>query len=246
MPLSGTTVDCTKAKGLITPASTSDPTPIGKSNYTTDFFMFHSEGGVVSLTAHNGSEFLNPGTADPGAMLRSVLTILTAAGSIVGTATEASSTLSETFTGTLARRRLLCQNRELRRAHPDAERLQHDRVFRHGLLFSDGVRHIRGAGTGDIGYVGVGRMRWRRCSPPHAPWTLKRAAESLLSPRRIALGHEIPRLAWNDVDRRRSTDSLCGNGTDALLTCTSHRSVPRLGTGDAHPRRLHFCTASAK
>ena len=115
-------------------------------------------------------------------MLRSTLTILTAAGTIVGTATEASSTLSETFTPAACPRRLLCRNSQLRRAHPDARQLQHDLVFRHGLVFPDGVRHIRGAGTGDIGYVGVGRMRWRRCSPPHAPWTLKRAASLFCRP----------------------------------------------------------------
>ena len=49
MPVTGTTVDCTKAKGIITPASTSSPTPIGVSNYTTDYFMFHSNGGQVLL-----------------------------------------------------------------------------------------------------------------------------------------------------------------------------------------------------
>ena len=102
MPVTGTTVNAALAKGIITPVSTSDPTPIGTSNYTTDYFKFHSEGGMVSLTAYNGSEFITPGTADPGATLRSVLTILTASGSIVGTATEASSTLSETFSRVLA------------------------------------------------------------------------------------------------------------------------------------------------
>ena len=35
-------------------------------------------------------------------MLRSTLTILNASGSVVGTATEAASTLSETYSGTLA------------------------------------------------------------------------------------------------------------------------------------------------
>jgi hypothetical protein len=101
MPLSGNTVDFTQAKGVITPASTSAPTPIGASNYTTDFFSFYTAGGLVTLTAYDGSEFLNPGTPDPGAMLRSTLTILDSSGSIVGTATEADSTLFETFSAIL-------------------------------------------------------------------------------------------------------------------------------------------------
>jgi hypothetical protein len=101
MPLSGNTVDFTQAKGVITPVSTSAPTPIGAANYTNDFFSFHSVGGLITLTAYDGSEFLNPGTPDPGAMLRSTLTILDSSGTIVGTATEADSTLFETFSAIL-------------------------------------------------------------------------------------------------------------------------------------------------
>ncbi len=101
LPVSGNNVNAALAKGIIVPASTTSPTPIGASNYTSDFFRFYANGGVVSLTAHNGSEFLSAGTADPGAMLRSTLTILDSSGTTVGTATEAASTLSETFFGTL-------------------------------------------------------------------------------------------------------------------------------------------------
>jgi hypothetical protein len=101
MPLLGSNVNAALAKGIITPLSVTSPTPIGASNYSSDFFVFHSNGGPISLTVNDGSEFLNPGTADPGAMLRSTLTILNGLGMAVGTATEASSTLSETYSGTL-------------------------------------------------------------------------------------------------------------------------------------------------
>jgi hypothetical protein len=102
MPLSGSTVNYTQAKGVITPLSTTSPTPIGVSNYTTDYFKFYTTGGVVSLTVYDGSEFITAGTQDPGVTLRSTLTILNASGTVVGTATEAASTLSETFSKTLA------------------------------------------------------------------------------------------------------------------------------------------------
>ena len=102
LPLTGNSVNYAAAKGIITPTSTSSPTPIGVSNYTTDYFSFHSAGGAVTLTVYDGTEYLTSGTQDPGAMLRSTLTILNASGAVVGTATEAASTLSETFSGTLA------------------------------------------------------------------------------------------------------------------------------------------------
>jgi hypothetical protein len=101
MPLSGNSVDFSRAKGVIAPASTTVPTAIGASNYTTDFFWFRTDGGPLSLTAYDGTEFLSPGTADPAATLRSTLTILDHMGLPVGTAIEAPSTLFETFSGTL-------------------------------------------------------------------------------------------------------------------------------------------------
>ncbi len=101
MPLSGTTINAALAKGIITPISTTSPAPIGASNYTTDFFKFYSSGGTISLTAHDGTEFLTTGTADPGAMLRSTLSILNTSGTVIAAATEASSTLYETYSGTL-------------------------------------------------------------------------------------------------------------------------------------------------
>jgi hypothetical protein len=102
LPLNGTSVNYNLAKGIIEPASTSNPQPIGVSNYTTDYFQFRSNGTTpISLTVNDGSEFLTPGVADPGAMLRSTLKILNSSGTVVVTANEAASTLSETFTGFL-------------------------------------------------------------------------------------------------------------------------------------------------
>jgi hypothetical protein len=102
LPITGSNVDYTLAKGIITPNSTSSPTPIGTANYTSDFFAFHTTGGTVTLAAHDGTEFLTPGIADPSPTLRSTLTILNSSGAVAGTATEDASTLFETFSGTLA------------------------------------------------------------------------------------------------------------------------------------------------
>jgi hypothetical protein len=101
LPFTGSSVDPALAKGIITPLSTASPTPIGVTNYTRDYFLFRTNGGQINLTVYDGSEFLTTGTADPGAMLRSTLRILNNVGAVVGTGTEASSTLSETYSGTL-------------------------------------------------------------------------------------------------------------------------------------------------
>lgn len=101
IPLNGKTVNPALAKGVITPSSTTEPTPMGESNYTKDYFRFFSEGGTMTLTAHNGSQFLSVGTADPGPTLRSTLRVLTRTGEVVGIGTEAADTLSETYSGTL-------------------------------------------------------------------------------------------------------------------------------------------------
>jgi hypothetical protein len=101
LPLSGTSVNYNLAKGIITPASATSPTPMGASNYTSDYFAFQAGTAPISLTVHDGTEFLSPGTADPGATLRSTLTIYNAQGLIMGTGVEDASTLFETFSGTL-------------------------------------------------------------------------------------------------------------------------------------------------
>jgi len=101
LALSGTTINYSLAQGVITPSSTAS-NPTGVSNYTSDFFAFHSGGGSLSITVNDGSEFLSPGTADPGVTLRSTLEILDASGDVLGTGTEDASTLFETYTGNLA------------------------------------------------------------------------------------------------------------------------------------------------
>lgn len=101
LPLLGNLVDVSAAQGVIVPLSTTNPDPIGAANYSSDFLSFHTDGTPVTLTLNNGSEFLVAGVADPGATLRSSLTILDGAGNFVAAGIEASSTLSVTFAGTL-------------------------------------------------------------------------------------------------------------------------------------------------
>lgn len=102
LPLSGSAVDFARAAGVIVPASTAAPTPIGVSNYVSDYFWFRTDGtGPLTLTAVDGGQRLTPGVADPGATLRSTLSILDASLNVVATATLAGSTMSETFSGTL-------------------------------------------------------------------------------------------------------------------------------------------------
>jgi hypothetical protein len=100
LPLTGTAVNFNLAKGVIVPSSSSAPTP---SSSTQDYFSFTLNAPkTISLTATDGTEFLNPGTADGVGMLQSTLTLLNADGTtIAGTATEDPSTLFETYNGTL-------------------------------------------------------------------------------------------------------------------------------------------------
>ncbi len=102
LPVSGTTVDYMRARGIIEPASSSSPNPTGVGNYTKDLFSFASTGGAVSLTVHNGSERITPGVADGGATLSSVLSILDTAGNVLYSAPTDYSTLSATITQTLS------------------------------------------------------------------------------------------------------------------------------------------------
>lgn len=102
LPLLGDAVNASIAKGVIVPQSATNPNPIGASNYTSDVLSFHAYGQQISLTVNDGSEFLTPGVADPGATLRSTLSILDSAGNTVATGLEAASTFSETFSGILS------------------------------------------------------------------------------------------------------------------------------------------------
>jgi hypothetical protein len=103
LALVGSAVDPNLARGWITPVSAANPNPIGANNYTTDFFSFASDGvDPISLTVNDGTEFLNIGTADPGATLKSTLQILNGTGTlVVGTGVLSADTLSESFAGVL-------------------------------------------------------------------------------------------------------------------------------------------------
>lgn len=104
LPLNGNSVDFNLAKGVINPKANGQGiyNPIGEANYTTDFFKFNAAGGAVTLSVLDGSQYITPGTQDPGAMLDSVLRIYNSNGVLVGTGTSSANTLSETFTGNLA------------------------------------------------------------------------------------------------------------------------------------------------
>ncbi len=102
LPLIGSTVDYSLAQGVIVPVSTNNPDPIGVDKYTRDWFSFLSNGTTaITLTANNGDDLITPGVAAPGATLRSTLKIYDSLGALVGTATEAASTMAETFAGLL-------------------------------------------------------------------------------------------------------------------------------------------------
>jgi hypothetical protein len=88
LPMNGTTIDSSTAKGIITPNSASDPNPLGEANYTTDFFKFTvgAGGANINVTLRSGLSTITPGTADPGAMLDATLRLLDANGNVIATA----------------------------------------------------------------------------------------------------------------------------------------------------------------
>ena len=94
-------MDFTRAAGTIVPINAGSNGAMGADNYTRDFFAFDSLGGTVTLTARNGTQFLTPGVADPGATLDSTLDIFDAAGAFVGSGARDASTLFATFSGDL-------------------------------------------------------------------------------------------------------------------------------------------------
>jgi hypothetical protein len=95
LPINGGHVDSSHAKGVIVPASSSNPVPTGESNYVADFWSFTTAKALVTLTANAGPFPITPGVADPGAMLDSTLRILDANG--VTIAESATINLSETL-----------------------------------------------------------------------------------------------------------------------------------------------------
>lgn len=100
LPLMGTQIDYSAARGIIVPASDTNPQPIGESNYTSGYFSFFTTGGINTITVNVGGQWITPGVPDPGASLDATLRILDANGNIVGQANTPS--LSETLSLNLA------------------------------------------------------------------------------------------------------------------------------------------------
>ena len=100
LPRIGNSVDFNLAKGVIVPVSSSSPAAVGSANYQPDYWSFTTTGGLVTLTANSGEEYLTPGIADPGATLKTLLTIYNSSGNVV--ATSSTTLLSETISSTLA------------------------------------------------------------------------------------------------------------------------------------------------
>jgi hypothetical protein len=101
LPLSGNTIDFTAAKGIITPLSSSNPTPLSSTNYTADFFTFTVATGqtaTLNVTLRSGRSTLTPGTADPGATLDATLRLLDSLGNPITIAN--SSTFAEVINAT--------------------------------------------------------------------------------------------------------------------------------------------------
>lgn len=96
------TVNSAAAKGWIMPKASTGYSAVGESSYTTDWFRFGSLGGLVTLTANDGTSFLQDGVADPGATMRCVMRIFNSTGTLVGTAIEDATTLKHTWSGNLA------------------------------------------------------------------------------------------------------------------------------------------------
>jgi hypothetical protein len=83
LPLTGTAINSTLAKGVITPTNSDNPNPSGEANYTTDYFRFSVAAGLtanLSATLRSGRSTLTAGTADPGATLNATLRLLDANG----------------------------------------------------------------------------------------------------------------------------------------------------------------------
>jgi hypothetical protein len=95
LPLSGLVINSGAAKGVIVPASSTNPVTSGVANYVADFWRFTTGAGSVSITANAGRSTITAGTPDPGAMLDTTLRILNSSGQVV--MTSATPSLSETI-----------------------------------------------------------------------------------------------------------------------------------------------------
>ena len=99
LPLVGTAIDPTLAKGVIVPASAAIRKRSATANYLADFWSFTTSAGMVTISAIAGREsVLN--FAYAGATLDDTLVILNSIGAVVATSNTAS--LSETLTLNLA------------------------------------------------------------------------------------------------------------------------------------------------
>ena len=96
------TINSALAKGFIMPKASTGYSAVGENSYTKDYFSFFSSGSAISMTATDGSSFLQDGVADAGATMRSVLRILDINGTVLGTSTEDATTMLHTWSGTLA------------------------------------------------------------------------------------------------------------------------------------------------
>lgn len=92
-------IDFNVARGIIVPASNTNPQPIGTNNYTMGYFRFTTSGGPMSITVNAGGQWITPGVADPDPSLDSRLRILDINGIQVAIADTAS--LSETISMSL-------------------------------------------------------------------------------------------------------------------------------------------------
>ncbi|MBI3837535.1 MAG: PEP-CTERM sorting domain-containing protein [Planctomycetia bacterium] len=95
LPLMGTSINASLARGVIVPASSASPAWSGEASYVADYWSFTTGTGSVSITAHAGRSTITPGVSDPGATLDSTLRILDATGAVV--ASSATTFLNETL-----------------------------------------------------------------------------------------------------------------------------------------------------
>ncbi len=99
--LTGTSVNYNLAKGVIVPASQTAPNPTGVANYTAGYWAFATGAGNISLSLQSGRSTINPGTADPGAMLDATLELLNSSGIVIASS-GTNANFSETVSATVA------------------------------------------------------------------------------------------------------------------------------------------------
>ncbi|MDP9173881.1 MAG: hypothetical protein M3O30_08450 [Planctomycetota bacterium] len=93
-------INSTQSVGVIVPANSAAPVPVGSANYTADWWSFDTTGGSMTLNSISGQSTLTAGAADPGATLNTTLDIFDSNGNLV--ASSATSSLSETISRSLS------------------------------------------------------------------------------------------------------------------------------------------------